>query len=145
MPDALRPDIFPVGAIAYFSGTLATIPKQWQLCDGTNGTPDLHDTFLRGAPAGIDGGSTGGENTHILTTSEMPAHNHSFSNTGHTHTYGAFNLVNSGDSANPFEATGAAVNTSSNSSGVSVNNAGSGNAHENKPAFVELAHIERIY
>ena len=29
-----------------WSGTIATIPAGWQLCDGTNGTPDLRDRFI---------------------------------------------------------------------------------------------------
>lgn len=29
-----------------WSGTIATIPDRFQLCDGTNGTPDLRDRFI---------------------------------------------------------------------------------------------------
>lgn len=41
--------IIPVGGIIMWSGTVATIPTNWQLCDGTNGTPDLRDRFIVGA------------------------------------------------------------------------------------------------
>lgn len=39
----------PVGGIIMWSGTIATIPSNWALCDGTSGTPDLRDRFIVGA------------------------------------------------------------------------------------------------
>lgn len=39
----------PSGVILLWSGTIATIPQGWALCDGTNGTPDLRDRFVVGA------------------------------------------------------------------------------------------------
>ena len=39
----------PIGGIIMWSGTIATIPTNWALCDGTNGTPDLRDKFVVGA------------------------------------------------------------------------------------------------
>lgn len=39
------------GIIAMWSGTIATIPTGWVLCDGTNSTPDLRDKFIIGASA----------------------------------------------------------------------------------------------
>ena len=41
------------GSIVIWSGTIANIPTGWQLCDGTNGSPDLRDKFVVGA--GYDG------------------------------------------------------------------------------------------
>lgn len=41
--------IIPVGGIIMWSGTIATIPANWALCDGTNSTPDLRDKFIVGA------------------------------------------------------------------------------------------------
>ena len=46
----------PSGAIMMWSGTIATIPSGWYLCDGTNGTPNLTNKFIIGADAD-DGGS----------------------------------------------------------------------------------------
>ena len=37
------------GIIVAWSGPIASIPKGWALCDGTNGTPDLRDRFVVGA------------------------------------------------------------------------------------------------
>ena len=36
----------PVGGIIMWSGTIASIPTGWSLCNGTNGTPDLTDKFI---------------------------------------------------------------------------------------------------
>jgi len=37
------------GMIVMWSGSVATIPQGWGLCDGTRGTPDLRDKFVVGA------------------------------------------------------------------------------------------------
>ena len=50
----------PSGAIMMWSGSIASIPAGWALCDGTGGTPDLRDKFVQGAPAGVNPGNTGG-------------------------------------------------------------------------------------
>jgi len=36
----------PTGGIIMWSGTIASIPSGWSLCDGSNGTPDLTDKFI---------------------------------------------------------------------------------------------------
>ena len=70
----------PTGGIIMWSGTVATIPTGWALCDGTNGTPNLTGKFIVHADADSSGtynvGATGGANDVTLTTSEMPTHNH---------------------------------------------------------------------
>lgn len=55
----------PSGLIVMWSGTLATIPDGWYLCDGSNSTPDLRDRFIYGASAGVDPGGTGGSLQHL--------------------------------------------------------------------------------
>jgi len=57
----------PSGVIVMWSGTLATIPTGWKLCDGTSGTPDLRDKFIYGTSAGVNPGGTGGSTTHSHT------------------------------------------------------------------------------
>lgn len=37
------------GIIVMWSGTIASIPTGWYLCNGSNGTPDLRDKFIVGA------------------------------------------------------------------------------------------------
>jgi hypothetical protein len=36
----------PAGGIIMWSGTIASIPTGWVLCDGASGTPDLTDKFI---------------------------------------------------------------------------------------------------
>ena len=83
----------PTGGIIMWSGTVATIPTGWALCDGTNGTPNLTGKFIVHADADSSGtynvGATGGANDVTLATSELPAHNHTgtaVSGGNHTHT-----------------------------------------------------------
>lgn len=83
----------PPGVILMWSGAVNAIPALWKLCDGSNGTPDLTDKFVRGAgknfgvgASKLDWGSytegipghnhTGNTSGHQLTESEMPAHAH---------------------------------------------------------------------
>lgn len=63
-----------VGLIVGWPGTLGTIPDGWVLCDGTNGTPDLRDSFVKGAPNGADAGGTGGASTHSHDTHGAQTH-----------------------------------------------------------------------
>ena len=76
----------PAGLISMWSGSIATIPGGWALCDGTNGTPDLRSKFIVGAGSTYNPGNTGGAtsstptitvNNHTLTESQMPSHSHS--------------------------------------------------------------------
>ncbi len=54
----------PAGIIVMWSGTLANIPSGWHICDGTEGTPDLRDKFVKGAASGQNPGATGGDSLH---------------------------------------------------------------------------------
>lgn len=80
----------PSGIIVLWSGSIASIPGGWALCDGTNGTPNLKSRFVIGAGdtaypvAGSGGTSTHAHSlvghfgwgslphAHILTTSPTP-------------------------------------------------------------------------
>lgn len=53
----------PNGAIIMWSGTVATIPDGFSLCDGSNGTPDLRNRFVIGAGDTYAVGATGGSST----------------------------------------------------------------------------------
>ena len=48
----------PVGGIIMWSGTIASIPSNWSLCNGSNGTPDLRNTFVIGAHSDSSGAKT---------------------------------------------------------------------------------------
>jgi hypothetical protein len=45
----------PVGGIIMYDGLIADIPAGWQLCDGTNGTPDMRNRFVIGAMVDASG------------------------------------------------------------------------------------------
>jgi len=69
--------IVPIGGIIIWSGTLGTIPANWALCDGTNGTPNLASSFVYGAGGTQPYGQIGGSSTQILTINNVPPHRHS--------------------------------------------------------------------
>lgn len=127
----------PKDNIIIWSGTLASVPSNFNVCDGTNGTPDLRSLFVKSVPDTMtDPGTTGGSDTHALVTAELAQHGHSVTDPTHSHRYGTGNALDPGDSA---EQVSDALSLSS----VSVGNTGSGNAHENRPAFYEVIFIQR--
>jgi prepilin-type N-terminal cleavage/methylation domain-containing protein len=63
-PGSMPDDSLAVGSIIMWSGSIASIPSGWQLCDGTNGTPDLRGRFILGVSSGENPGATGGSSTH---------------------------------------------------------------------------------
>lgn len=68
--------IIPTGVIMMWSGSIATVPSGWGLCDGTGGKPDLRDRFIVGAGRQYSVTNTGGLSSVKLTIAEMPKHNH---------------------------------------------------------------------
>ena len=55
-----------VGSVMMWSGSVATIPTGWQLCDGTNGSPDLRDKFVVGAGSTYAVDDTGGSKDAVV-------------------------------------------------------------------------------
>lgn len=87
--DAFGGSGVPSGVILMWSGSIATIPEGWSLCDGTGGTPDLQDRFVPGAGDFFSVGETGGSGSVTLKESNLPAHSHSASadyGGAHSHT-----------------------------------------------------------
>ena len=76
----------PAGVILLWSGSIASIPSGWLLCNGSSGTPDLRDRFVVGAGSTYAVGATGGATTVTLSTTNLPSHTHSISATGTTGT-----------------------------------------------------------
>lgn len=76
----------PSGGIIIWSGSIATIPAGFVLCDGTSGTPDLRDKFVIGAGDTYTPGQVGGSETHT----------HNFTTDGHTHTIPAGTFIAAG-------------------------------------------------
>jgi Concanavalin A-like lectin/glucanases superfamily len=74
------------GVIALWLGSAASIPANWALCDGANGTPDLRTLFVKGAATlGGIGGSGGSTTAHGHTAT---GHTHSIASHAHTVTGG---------------------------------------------------------
>lgn len=81
---------FVAGMIMLWSGSSATIPTGWVLCDGTNSTPDLRNRFVVGATSTYAVGATGGSadaivvsHTHTATSTVTDSgHSHSLTNYG---------------------------------------------------------------
>jgi hypothetical protein len=76
---------FVAGMIMLWSGSSASIPSGWLLCDGTNSTPDLRNRFVVGATSTYAVGATGGTadaivvaHTHTGTTDAAGVHNHEY-------------------------------------------------------------------
>jgi len=116
------------------------------IVDADNFTvPDIRGRVVLGVGAGA-GLSTyamndaGGEEAHTLTTSELAVHNHGVTDLGHTHTESAA-LASVGaaitgvpvPSAVPIPGV-----TGISGTGISIQNAGSGAAHENRQPFTAL-------
>lgn len=139
----------PIGGIILWSGSIASIPSGWALCDGSNGTPNLRNRFVVGAggaysvdeTGGSDTATTsssgnhnhGGTNGHALTSGQIPSHSHTQrfrnvdgANVGNTNS----GLARSGSDAVPGDVdifnqgTGSLMEMS-----ISTANAGGGNAH----------------
>ena len=77
IPGSVPDSSLPAGSIIMWSGAPISIPSGWQLCDGTNDTPDLRDRFVVGVGTKYQVGDKGGTDAHRLTIEEMPAHSHS--------------------------------------------------------------------
>lgn len=68
----------PSGGIILWSGTIATIPAGWALCNGENGTPDLRDRFVICASDDEDGVAKSSINGSLSQSGDgtIPKHRH---------------------------------------------------------------------
>lgn len=79
----------PIGLISMWSGDTATLPDEWKICDGLNGTPDLRDKFIVGSGNLYSTNDVGGSSDSVNVTHTHGA-SHSHTNTcdpsgGHEH------------------------------------------------------------
>ena len=134
----------PVGLICAWRGSIGTIPDFWQLCDGTNGTPDMFGLYPRGATASV--GTTGGSlNAHDHTTG-----NHSHTTTGHSHTSttgaSAAGSTTAATTATVVISTAAhthaLVDTASTTPTVANSTSGTLDSTTSEPPFEEVAFIQ---
>ncbi|MCB0554415.1 MAG: hypothetical protein KDD02_12760, partial [Phaeodactylibacter sp.] len=167
--------IIPRGGIIMWSGKAGAIPAGWALCDGTmkNGllTPDLRGRFIVGqsndepangnTEANLNDYKTldvaAGEREVKLDITEMPWHDHGFTDPGHSHTFNdkhrGRESSSGGGAANQASEslTSSANTTSPSSSNITFSGAGgdpaNGNntvAHENRPPYYVLAFIMKL-
>ena len=147
----------PKGGIIMWSGAIADIPADWALCDGVERTrsdgtkvtpPDLRDRFVVGAGNGYAVATMGGEATHVLTIDEMPSHNHLVNDPGHKHSSYSRNTGTGGDTDTLNTGTQQTYSnvwhSFSATTGISIQNAGGGLAHNNLPPYYALAFIMKL-
>jgi microcystin-dependent protein len=129
----------PSGGIIIWSGSSASIPSGWYLCNGANGTPDLRDRFVVGAGSTYSVGATGGSKDAIVVS-----HSHSINDPGHTHTLAAVtNGALSIQSQNiPQKPIGSSTfETNSNTTGISIQSTGASGTNANLPPYYALCYI----
>jgi len=138
---------FPSGGIILWSGSVASIPTGWVLCNGSNSTPDLRNRFIIGAGSTYAVDATGGS-----ADATLPTHTHTATSTvtdpGHFHT--------AAPRSNGSIIAGAAVgvsdgvtitslNTDTKTTGITVAttnaNAGTSGTNANLPPYYALAYI----
>jgi microcystin-dependent protein len=118
--------IIPAGVILMWSGSIASIPAGWLLCDGSSGTPNLRDRFVVGAGSTYAVGATGGSATTTLVEANLPSHTHSISASGTTsaanidHTHG-IGISSGAMSANNTHSHSGTTNGQSNGHSHNIN------------------------
>ena len=105
--------------------------------------PDMRGRVGIGAGQGADlslrtMGEKSGTETHTLTTAEMPVHNHGVTDPGHSHSIPIRSEGFADIGPDDDVSQGSGYNTGSSTTGITINNAGSGNAHNNMQPFIVI-------
>ena len=135
---------FVAGMIMLWSGSTATIPTGWVLCDGTNSTPNLRDRFVVGAGTTYAVAATGGSANATLVSH---THTATVTDAGHSHNISTYYNANiSGTNINSYSdaVTGPQTNTTQTATtGITVANSteGSSATNANLPPYYALAYI----
>ncbi|QGH72303.1 MAG: baseplate structural protein [Podoviridae sp. ctg2L5] len=131
------------GMIGLWLGSVASIPAGWALCDGTNGTPNLTDKFIKIINTTGEIGNTGGSNTHSHSSI---SHTHTATGT-HTHTgsTGGPSITQGGIGGGDGYAEGNHTHTLqsvSSETAVYANGTIDCDASDNQPAYLTAAYIQ---
>jgi microcystin-dependent protein len=134
-----------------YSALFTAIGTTWGAGNGstTFNVPDLQDRVVIGTSPGSLSGNrptartlaqTGGEETHVLSVAELPAHNHGINDPGHFHLSpdSSYFLTANGSSVSSGSGPGGDAGntcTSTATTGITTNNAGSGTAHNTMQPF----------
>jgi hypothetical protein len=134
---------FVAGMIMLWSGSSATIPTGWLLCDGSNSTPDLRNRFVVGATSTYAVNATGGSADAIVVSH---THTATVTDSGHTHSlnYAPFFLSPSSPGTNlafPGGSTQSTISTSTTGITVSNSTTGSSGTNANLPPYYALCYI----
>ena len=136
----------PVGGVIMWSGTIANIPTNWALCDGSQGTPNLQGRFVLDSGVQSDLGSTGGNATITISTVNLPPHSHQYvdsgfqpggygEGTGQWYSWGPTGIGLGGAYGTLGHATSVNSNTGNTGSGASI---------YSMPPYYIMAYIMRI-
>ncbi len=177
--------IVPIGAVMFLWGNSQSVSGAYLVCNGQvindfdsplNGlqVPNLLNKFVRGVQGNVRlTPQNGGEDSVILSTAQMPSHNHYINDPGHSHstsngssshshslrwlgingpTYNASALYfvmsrafNSLDNIYNTDSASSQSNVSiySSNTGITIGSAGSGQGHNNVPEYVGLIPVMR--
>jgi hypothetical protein len=137
-------NLVPSGTIVLWSGSVASIPTGWVLCNGSNGTPDLRNRFVVGAGSTYAVAATGGSADAIVVS-----HNHTATSNvtdpGHTHSGNVgsttFSPGGGGGLISPYDNTSIGTATTGISVSTTVASTGSSGTNANLPPYYALAYI----
>jgi microcystin-dependent protein len=133
---------FVAGMIMLWSGSIASIPSGWLLCDGSNSTPDLRSRFVVGAGSTYSVGVTGGSANAIVVS-----HTHTITDPGHLHSIDTDqgNNITPSNYISTLTNNNAGTVTTRNSNtattGITIDSSGSSGTNANLPPYFALAYI----
>ncbi len=156
----------PIASIKLWAGSISDLPVNWKMCDGSLlasadypelyakiGTtyggdstnfrlPSFGGKFPLGKEGSTNQGETGGEENHVLTVTELPAHRH---NNGVADDVGTFNVYGKLSGDLPGQSTEALQNGGSarNYQGY-TSWTGGNSSHNNMPPYIVTCFIIKV-